>query len=179
MFNRWLACVPATCFLLINLLKMETKTRTFLSILKFVVLSLLVGYVSMLLQRESLLTWYPLLDKSSLTPPGNVFALVWGVLYILMGISAGLVWGRRTSASWVLMLIFMLQLFLNLLWSFCFFYMQLPLLALVVLIALFLTVAAYAIGCYGQSRLAAYLNAPYLLWLLFAAYLNAYVALFN
>ena len=155
------------------------ETRTFLSILKFIVLSLLVGYVSTLLQRESLLTWYPLLNKSALTPPGYIFALVWGVLYILMGVSAGLVWGRQVPASWVLMLIFMLQLFLNLLWSFCFFYMQLPLLALVVLLALFLMVAAYVIGCYGQSRLAAFLNIPYLLWLLFAAYLNAYIVVFN
>jgi tryptophan-rich sensory protein len=155
------------------------KTRTFLSVLKFVVLSLLVGYVSSLLQRESMSTWYPLLNKSSLTPPGNVFALVWGVLYILMGISAGLVWGRRTSASWMLLLMFLLQLFMNLLWSFCFFYMQLPLLALVVLLALFLIVAAYVVGCYGQNRLAAFLNVPYMLWLLFAAYLNAYVVVFN
>ena len=155
------------------------ETRTFLSVLKFVVASLLMGYVSSLLQRESLLTWYPTLNKSALTPPGNVFAVVWGVLYILMGISAGLLWGRRTSASWVLVLIFVLQLFLNILWSFCFFYMQLPLLALVVLIALFLTVAAYTVGCYGQNRLAAFLNVPYLLWLLFAAYLNGYVVVFN
>lgn len=155
------------------------ETRTFLSILKFVVASLLVGYISSLLQRESLLTWYPMLNKSALTPPGNVFAVVWGVLYILMGVSAGLVWGQRTAASWMLVLMFALQLFLNMLWSFCFFYMQLPLLGLVVLLALFLTVAAYTVGCYGQSRLAAFLNAPYLLWLLFAAYLNAYVVVFN
>ena len=155
------------------------KTRTFLSVLKFVVLSLLVGYVSSLLQRESMSTWYPFLNKSSLTPPGSVFAVVWGVLYILMGVSAGLVWGRRTSASWMLLIMFLLQLFLNLLWSFCFFYMQLPLLALVVLLALFLTVAAYVVGCYGQNRLAAFLNVPYMLWLLFATYLNGYVVVFN
>ena len=150
-----------------------------LPILKFVVLSLLVGYISMLLQSESISTWYPLLEKSSLTPPGYVFSLVWGILYILMGVSAGLVWSRRTSNAWVLMLLFSIQLFLNLLWSFCFFYLRQPLLALVVLIALFLTVAAYVIGCYGQRRLAAFINIPYLLWLLFATYLNGYVVVFN
>ena len=147
--------------------------------LKFIVASLLIGYFSMLLQSESMSTWYPLLEKSSLTPPGYVFSLVWGVLYILMGISAGIVWVRRIPSTWVLMLLFSIQLFLNLLWSFCFFFMQMPLLALVVLVALFLTMAAYVIGCYGQSRLAAFLNIPYLLWLLFAAYLNAYVVVFN
>ena len=57
--------------------------------------------------------------------------------------------------------------------------MQQPLLALVVLIALFLTVVAYVLGCYTQRPLAAYLNIPYLLWLLFAAYLNGYVVVYN
>ena len=153
--------------------------KTLFSTLKFIVLSLLVGYVSMLLQRNSIATWYPLLEKSSLTPPGYVFALVWGVLYILMGLSAGLVWGRRAINAWVLIMLFFVQLFLNLLWSFAFFYLRQPLVAFVVLIALFLTVAAYTVGCYGQRRLAAFINVPYLLWLLFAAYLNGYVVVFN
>ena len=152
---------------------------TLFSSLKFIFISLLVGYVSSLLQSKSMVTWYPMLEKSSLTPPGYVFALVWGVLYVLMGVSAGLVWSRRISTTWVLMLLFAIQLFLNLLWSFSFFFLQQPFVAFVVLIALFLTVAAYAVGCYGQRPLAAYLNIPYLLWLLFAAYLNGYVIAFN
>ena len=96
-----------------------------------------------------------------------------------MGVSAGIVWTGRTPATWVLMLLFFIQLFLNLLWSLTFFFLRQPMLALVVLIALFLTVSAYVIGCYGQRRLAAFLNVPYLLWLLFAAYLNAYIVVFN
>ena len=155
------------------------RMKTLFPSLKFVVLSLLVGYVSMLLQSDSISTWYPLLEKSSLTPPGYLFSLVWGVLYILMGVSAGIVWAGRTPATWVLMLLFFIQLFLNLLWSLTFFFLRQPMLALVVLIALFLTVSAYVIGCYGQRRLAAFLNVPYLLWLLFAAYLNAYIVVFN
>ena len=153
--------------------------KTFVPVILFVLISFIVGYISMLLQQEALLNWYPSLDKSSLTPPGYVFALVWGVLYVLMGVSAGLVWSRRISTTWVLMLLFAIQLFLNLLWSFSFFFLQQPFVAFVVLIALFLTVAAYAVGCYGQRPLAAYLNIPYLLWLLFAAYLNGYVIAFN
>lgn len=153
--------------------------KTLLPTLKFIVASLLIGYFSMLLQRESISTWYPLLEKSSLTPPGYIFSLIWGVLYILMGISAGLVWMRRTPSTWILILLFAIQLFLNMLWSFCFFFIQQPLLAMVVLVALFLTVAAYVIGCYAQRRLAAFINIPYLLWLLFAAYLNTYIIVFN
>jgi tryptophan-rich sensory protein len=153
--------------------------KRFTPILLFIIISFLVGYFSMLLQAESMILWYPNLTISSLTPPGYVFSIVWSVLYLLMGISAGLVWNTRTVYSWTLILMFIVQLALNMLWSFCFFYMQLPLLALVVLLALFLTVAAYVVGCYGQNRLAAFLNVPYMLWLLFATYLNGYVVVFN
>ena len=153
--------------------------KTLLSSLKFIVAALIVGYVSMLLQSESMETWYPLLQKSSLTPPGYVFSLVWGILYILMGLSAGLVWSKQKDGVMLLMLFFFVQLFLNLLWSFTFFYLRQPLVAFVVLIALFLAVSAYVIGCYGYRRIAAWLNVPYMLWLLFAAYLNGYVVVFN
>ena len=153
--------------------------KAFFTVLRFVALSLIVGYLSMLLQRESLEVWYPLLRKSSLTPPGYVFAIVWFILYVLMGVSVALVSRARTNYSWVLVLLFYLQLLLNLMWSFCFFFLQLPLLALVVLFALMLCVAAYVVGAYDRHRWASLLNVPYLLWLLFAAYLNGYVVLFN
>ncbi len=153
--------------------------KTLFSSLRFIVVALVVGYISMLLQSESMETWYPLLTKSSLTPPGYVFSLVWGVLYILMGVSAGLVWSRQRDGVMLLMLFFFVQLFLNLLWSFTFFYLRQPLVALVVLIALFLTVSAYVIGCYSHRRIAAWINVPYMLWLLFATYLNGYVVVFN
>ena len=165
--------IPVIIFLIFCTMK------TFKYSILFILLSLLVGYVSMLVQSESMESWYPFLDKSSLTPPGYVFSLVWGALYVLMGLSAGIVWGKRTSATRVLMFLFGVQLFLNLLWSFTFFYAQMPLLAFVVLVALFFVVALYVLGCYGQYRLAMFLNIPYLLWLLFAAYLNVYIVLFN
>lgn len=153
--------------------------NTFFTVLKFVAISLLAGYLSMLLQREPLEVWYPMLRKSSLTPPGYVFAIVWSFLYVLMGVSVALVSRARTNYSWVLVLLFYLQLLLNLMWSFCFFFLKMPLLALVVLIALLLCVAAYVSGAYARHRWASLLNVPYLLWLLFAAYLNGYVVLFN
>lgn len=153
--------------------------KAFFTVLRFVALSLIVGYLSMLLQRESLEVWYPLLRKSSLTPPGYVFAIVWFVLYVLMGVSVALVSRARTNYSWVLVLLFYLQLLLNFMWSFCFFFLRMPLLAFVVLLALLLCVAAYVAGAYDKHRWASLLNVPYLLWLLFAAYLNIYVVLFN
>lgn len=153
--------------------------KRLIPILQFTVISLIVGYFSRLLQGSSMETWYPTLVRSSLTPPGYVFSLVWGVLYVLMGISAGIIWSARTSYSWVLISLFFLQLGINLLWSFSFFYMQSPVLGFAVLVALFMFVLVYVAGSYMQNRVAAYLNIPYLLWLMFALYLNGYTAIYN
>ena len=153
--------------------------KRLLPILQFVVISFVVGYLSRVLQGTSMETWYPGLVKSSLTPPGYIFSLVWGVLYLLMGISAGIVWSARTVYSWVLTVLFAVQLLLNLAWSFAFFWMRSPVAGIVVLALLLACVAFYVIGCYNQSRVAAYLNIPYLMWLVFALYLNSYIVMSN
>lgn len=148
-------------------------------ILEFVVLSFVVGYLSRLLQSSSMETWYPDLYKSSLTPPGYIFSLVWGVLYLLMGISAGLVWSMRTLYSWLLTILFVVQLIINLAWSFTFFWMKSPAAGLVVLVLLFVCVVLYVVGCYKQSRAAALMNIPYVVWLLYAMFLNSYIVMNN
>ena len=153
--------------------------KTFVPVILFVLISFIVGYISMLLQQEALLNWYPSLDKSSLTPSGYVFSIVWGVLYLLMGLSAGIIWSMHSTYSWVLTLLFVVQLVFNLLWSLCFFYFESPVLGFAVLIVLFMFVMLYVAGCYTQNKFAAIINIPYLLWLLFAGYLNAYVAMNN
>ena len=162
-----------------NLFNAFIEMRRLLFVLKFVAVPLVVGYISMLLQRDSMENWYPMLAKSSLTPPGIVFSIMWTILYVLMGVSAAIVWNRRTANSWVLKLLYSFQLFFNFLWSVCFFLLRAPFLAFFVLVALLILVTAYVTGCYRRHRLAAYLNIPYLLWLLFAAYLNGYVMIYN
>ena len=107
--------------------------KTFVPVILFVLISFIVGYISMLLQQEALLNWYPSLDKSSLTPSGYVFSIVWGVLYLLMGLSAGIIWSMHSTYSWVLTLLFVVQLVFNLLWSLCFFYFESPVLGLLFL----------------------------------------------
>ena len=115
--------------------------KRFVPVLFFVLLSYFVGYISMLLQYDALQVWYPSLVKSPLTPPGYVFSIVWGVLYLLMGISAGIVWSMRTVYSWVLAVLFFVQLAFNLLWTFCFFYLESPVLGLAVLVIFFMVLA--------------------------------------
>lgn len=153
--------------------------KRFLPILSFVVISFAVGYLSSMIQGPSMQEWYPSLVKSPLNPPGIVFAIVWPVLYLLMGISAGIIWNMRSIYTWLTIFLFFVQLGLNLLWSVTFFGMQAPVVALVVLTLLFVAVLMYMAIAYMQRHLVAYLNIPYLLWLLFALYLNGYVVLYN
>lgn len=153
--------------------------KRFLPILSFVVISFAVGYLSSMIQGPSMQEWYPSLVKSSLNPPGIVFAIVWPVLYLLMGISAGIIWNMRSIYTWLTIFLFFVQLGLNLLWSVTFFGMQAPVVALVVLTLLFVAVLMYMAIAYMQRHLVAYLNIPYLLWLLFALYLNGFVVLYN
>jgi tryptophan-rich sensory protein len=153
--------------------------KRLLPILLFVVLSFIAGYISRLLQGTSMEDWYPMLVKSSLTPSGHVFSLVWGVLYLLMGISAGIIWSMHSLYSWLLTVLFVVQILLNMAWSLFFFGMQSPLSGLVVLIVLFAAVLLYVAGCYTQNKVSACLNIPYLLWLMFAMFLNTYIVIYN
>ena len=153
--------------------------KRFLPIISFVTISFAVGYLSKIIQEPSMQEWYPSLVKSPLNPPGILFAIVWPVLYLLMGISAGIIWNMRSIYTWLTFFLFFVQLGLNMLWSVSFFGMQAPVVALVVLTLLIAVVAMYMAISYMQNHTAAYLNVPYMLWLLFALYLNIYVVFSN
>jgi tryptophan-rich sensory protein len=117
--------------------------------------------------------WYAGLAKPAWTPPNWLFAPVWTLLYLLMGLAAWLVWERRGTSGgrWALGL-FLVQLGLNALWSWVFFGLHRPGLAFVEIVLLWLALAA-TIGAFRRVRpLAAGLLVPYLLWVTFAAALN-------
>ncbi|MGQ9921802.1 MAG: TspO/MBR family protein [Desulfobacca sp.] len=117
--------------------------------------------------------WYARLLQPALTPPSWLFAPVWTVLYTLMGVAAWLVWQRAgaRAAAWPLAL-FVLQVALNGLWSYLFFGLQRPGLALLDITALWLAVLATILAFWRYHRPAGQLLLPYLLWLSFAVYLN-------
>lgn len=148
-------------------------------IIIFVALCMLAGYASRLLQEGALEQWYPTLVVSPLSPSNAVFPIVWTILYILIGVSAGVMWNVHSVYSRLLLTLFFLQLLLNVLWSFCFFSMQSPLMGLVVILALDMIVLMYVAGSFMVSRMCGWLLVPYVLWLLFATYLNGYIAVYN
>ncbi|WP_343765753.1 TspO/MBR family protein [Gangjinia marincola] len=150
------------------------KRKHYIKIVVSILLCLLVGFAASLATQFSVDTWYATLKKPFFNPPNWLFAPVWTVLYILMGIAAGIVWSKGFYHRWVKTALyhFILQLILNASWSLLFFGLQRPLLALIVIITLFIFIL-YTIKWFKLvSKPAAYLLIPYLIWVGFAAVLN-------
>ena len=117
---------------------------------------------------------YTTLNQPPLAPPGVLFPVVWSILYLLMGISYNL-----TSKSKDIKLIYYLQLIFNYLWSFIFFVFEMQLLAIIWIIILIFLVIIMTIKFYNDNKLAAYLQIPYLIWLIFALYLSIGIYILN
>ena len=116
--------------------------------------------------------WYQGLIKSDLNPPGYVFGIVWPILYLLMGITA---W--RTFE--IIKNLFYVQLFLNAIWSWLFFSFHLPLISLIDIWLLIYININIAYKVLKIDKLAGLLYVPYILWLLFASYLNLFIVINN
>jgi len=125
--------------------------------------------------------WYQNLKKPSFNPPGWVFGPVWTILYIIMGISAFLVLQKGLSSNAVKMalVIFLIQLLLNAIWTPLFFGLKSPLLAFIDIVLLWFGILFTIVKFYGLSKPAALLLIPYLLWVTFASVLNFAILLLN
>lgn len=125
--------------------------------------------------------WYNGLVKSGLTPPGWVFSVAWTILYFLLGWALYLIFikVRKKLDKTRAYVLFAIQLGLNALWSYVFFGAHMPGLALIMLLGLFIASALMAREFDKVDRRAAYMVIPYLLWLMFAFYMNAYIVLMN
>ena len=144
-------------------------------ILVVVVTCLAIGYFSGMVTRSAITTWYPTLVKPSFNPPNWIFAPVWSMLYIMMGVAAGLVWNRIDHEKETVknaLIFFAVQLGLNALWSFLFFGLKNPLLAGVEIIILWLMIYETYTKFAKINRIAGYLFISYLLWVSFAMVLN-------
>lgn len=158
--------------------------RKLLRLVFFIALSLTVGIIGSIYTADSISSWYAYLNKPSFSPPNFVFGPVWTTLYTLMGISAYMVWtkskNKKESKNVKTALnIFYVQLFFNFIWSFLFFGLQNPLLALVDIILLWALVLTMIMRFYGINKYAGLLQIPYLLWISFATILNASILFLN
>lgn len=118
-------------------------------------------------------SFYQQLARPSWAPPGWLFAPVWGLLYLLMGVSAWLVWKSRANRPATTALsLFVLQLAANTLWSWLFFAWKQGLLAFAEILVLWLLILATTVAFWRVRRLAAVLLLPYLAWVSFACALT-------
>ena len=124
--------------------------------------------------------WYAQLRKPSWNPPSWLFGPVWTALYTMMAISAWLVWRRGGFAANARSLgLFAVQLVFNALWSWLFFGLKNPALALIDIVLLWVAIAATLAAFYRVHRVAGWLLVPYLAWVSFATVLNATLWLLN
>ena len=154
---------------------MKKKTRTYVV---SILIPLAVGALAALLTRGSMED-YGALRQPPLSPPGTLFPIVWTILYVLMGISSAIVQLSGAPTMGDALRTYWLQLAVNFVWPILFFVLGAHFLALLWLLLLLFLVIRMILLFRQISPVAAYLQIPYLLWLLFATYLNAGVWLLN
>ena len=145
------------------------KNKRFL-IFPLVFLALVLGGLAS--SNTSTDEWYQSLNKSDLNPPGFVFGIVWPILYIFMSISAYRTFIETSR-------IFFIQLVFNTAWSWMFFAFHMPFLALLNIWMLIYWNTSLAFKMIKIDKLSAILYSPYVIWLIFASYLNLFIVINN
>ena len=147
-------------------------------IISYIVITLLVGSFFTLFIMDSF-NIYNTIDKPFLSPNKIVFPIVWSVLYILMGISLYIVSESKYLNKDKSYLLYILQLLVNSVWPLFFFKFRLFFVSFLIVLLLIYLLIKLILEFYKINKLAAYLQIPYLLWLIFASYLSLGVFLLN
>lgn len=160
---------------------MNQRIRTGVELVLFVALCEIAGVVGAFFTTSSISTWYAGIRKPDLAPPNWVFAPVWTTLYGLMGVSLFLVWGKTLGKDLgrLAIAVFIIQLILNVLWSYLFFGLRSPFLGLVEITILWFAIAATLAFFIRISRTAGLMLLPYLGWVSLAGYLNYMIFILN
>ncbi len=150
-------------------MKLATK------IIILIIVCLSIGFLGSLVTQTGMTSWYSTIEKPSFNPPNWLFGPVWTVLYICIAVAGGLIWDEIDTNPLVkkALLFFAVQLVLNSLWSFLFFGLQNPLLALIEIVLLLLVIYETYLLFSKINKIAGYLFIPYLFWVSFAMVLNA------
>jgi tryptophan-rich sensory protein len=179
------------------------KFNKAVKLLSSIIFCLLAGVIGSVFTTPAIQGWYVGVNKPSFNPPNWIFGPVWSLLFVLMGVSLYIVWinnfevknkigneekswnsltDKFLSGEWQklnIILIFAVQLILNILWSVIFFGLQNPGVAFFELIALWVAIIYTIVNFYRVSKLAGYLLIPYVLWVSFAGVLNFMIWILN
>ncbi len=157
------------------------KTIDLKKLLISIVVCFLAGGIGSVFTASSIPTWYAALNKPFFNPPNWIFGPVWTTLYFLMAISFYSIWiskGEKKKKKNAVLL-FIVQLLLNTVWSIVFFGFKYPLLALVIILLLWASILSMIIKFYSIRKFSGLLQIPYLLWVSFATVLNISIVLLN
>ena len=154
--------------------------KKFKSYFVFIVISVLTGLLSALFTMNNM-NIYSEIAVPVYAPPAILFPIVWTILYILMGISAGLVFNSdaEINAKRSSLTTFFLSLLVNFFWSIIFFNVRNFILAFVWIVLLWVLILVTIIKYYKINKAAAFLQIPYLLWVTFATVLTFGILLLN
>ena len=160
---------------------MKNKNKKYISLFVWIVSMVSIGFVLGLITKDGVDTWYVTLNRSSLTPPNEMFGVVWTVLYAMIGVAGWLIYQSKVSpALQIIKKLYVTQLVLNWSWTPLFFHAHLTGTALICLLMIVVLVGFLITFSY-ETRLKAvcFFLTPYFLWLLLAAYLNFYIWQYN
>lgn len=159
---------------------MNAKNKTYLSLIIWIVGLITIGAVIGSLTKPEMSIWYSRLNRSNMTPPNYVFPVAWTILYGIIGACGWLIWRNSSFPQLsIIKILYVTQLILNWSWTPLFFYYHLTGLSLVVLGAMDILVSTLIFLTYPKIRSVSILMVPYLLWILFASYLNFYIWIYN
>ncbi len=150
---------------------MKTKLKPYII---SILIALAVGALSAFLTRGSM-DIYSTVETPPLSPPSILFPIVWTVLYVLMGISAAMIYTDQTaprSQKESALTTYAASLIFNFAWSIIFFNLRAFLVAFIWLLVLLALIIKTIVDYYKINKTAAYLQIPYALWVTFAGYLN-------
>lgn len=143
----------------------------------FIIIPIVIGSIIGLITNSG--SNYNNLNQPSFAPPGFIFPIVWTILYGLMGVSLYIISESNNYNKYTAFVAFIFQIIVNYLWSFLFFTFNLRLLSFLwILLLIYLVIKMLKIF-YSISKWSSYLQIPYLLWLIYAAFLNLFVYLLN
>ena len=151
------------------------KVKKPIQLLIFIGFCLSAGAIGSIFTASAIPTWYANLIKPTFSPPNWIFAPVWTTLYILMGISAYLVWIKKNNA----LKLFWVHLTVNVAWSYLFFGLRNPFYGLICILVLWGLIVAVIYKFSKIDKRSAYLLYPYLAWVTFATFLNYNIWILN
>ena len=144
--------------------------------IKSILIPVVIGFIIGLITNSSI--DYTIINRPKISPPGWIFPVVWTILYILMGISYGLLIENKKN-DLKTKSIYIAQLFLNYSWSIIFFTLKLRFLAIIWIILLLISIIIMIAIFFKRNKMSGILQIPYLLWCLFATYLTISIYLLN